>query len=285
MVVLLVGVAAVVAWAFSGRGEAAETQSVPATRACGRLQTPPVPLLSATRVGARIRVEYELLARPKVCDPDAIVVTVSSVDKPDNVGPSASNGLVRLDGAKGVVQLKLPPLDLPPYEAQASTLTSGGARSETTSVRVPERGSYCRQTESAATCIERAQAKYERCARGEAPRATCPDYVWRSRPSIPYEPLRGVTRDTLEESFAHLAGATEHGGARFESVECSSVRDCVVTWRGVDGVFRARFEVSGHRQRAGCWIAERREILAGTARLRHLLADRQSACVHWKWNS
>jgi hypothetical protein len=57
-----------------------------------------------------------------------------------------------------------------------------------------------------------------------------------------------------------------------------------VTWRAYDGVFRARFEVSGYRQRPGCWIAERREVLAGTARLRHLLADRQSACVHWEWN-
>jgi hypothetical protein len=234
-------------------------------------------------------VEYKLLARPEACNPDAILVTVNSVDKLDNIGPSASNGLIRLSGAEGTVELELPPLDLPPYEARASTLTSKGVRSQTTAVRVPESGGYCRRTQSAATCIGRAQVKFERCLRGKAPRAKCPDYVWRARPLIPYEPLRGITRAALQRSFAHLGRATEHGGATFESVHCTSVRDCVVTWRGYGEVFRASFEISGYRQRPGCWIAERRAVIAespppaGMVPLRNLLADRQSACVHWTW--
>jgi hypothetical protein len=93
----------------------------------------------------------------------------------------------------------------------------------------------------------------------------------------------------LQQSFAHLGRATEHGGATFESVHCASLRDCLVTWRGYGEVFRASFEISGYRQRPGCWIAERRAVIAespppaGMIPLHNLLADRQSACVHWTW--
>jgi hypothetical protein len=285
-VLLLVGCAKAFSSAFSDDAPAAPTQSL----TCGPGGAPPVPLIRASRDGDRIWVEYEVLARPTACRPDAIRVIANSVDKLDNIAPSTSNGLVRLTRMKGTVELKLPPLDLPPYEARAATVTPTGRRSATTTVRIPESGDYCRRTASASVCIARAQAKFMRCLRGDAPRSVCPDYVWRARPLIPYEPLQGVTHAALERSFELLARKTEHGGATFELVLCSSLRECVVTWRGYGGIFRARFEVSGYGQRPGCWIAERRAVLAespppdGMVPLRHLIADRQSACVHWEWD-
>ena len=209
-----------------------------------------------------------MLASPARCRPDAIRISANSVDKLDNVAPSASNGLVRLKGTKGTVELGLPPLDLPPYEAHAATLTPSGRSSKVTTVRIPESGEYCRRSAGAAVCIERAHAKYLRCVRGEAPRQTCPAHVWRTLPPVPYEPVQGASRAELEESFASLLRSTEPD---FESVRCSSTRECVVRRRD-DGLVRAIFVVTGYRQRPGCWIAE--EGLR-----------RYHACIYWKWNS
>jgi hypothetical protein len=126
-----------------------------------------------------------------------------------------------------------------------------------------------------------------RCLRGNAPRAECPDYVWRARPLIPYEPLRGVTRVGLTRSFAFMAHRAG-GDPRFDSIICRSIRSCVATWRGNGKVFRVRYAVSGYGQRPGCWIAERRAILKETAPdhpnvtpLRYVISDRHSGCVDW----
>jgi hypothetical protein len=270
----------------AGRGPLdSRAVSAPATRTCGQADSPPVPLIRARVRDDRVRIEYELLARPDGCEPVAIHVTANSVDKLDNIAPaSGGGGPIRLNGDKGVVVLKLPPLDLPPYEARASTYAKSGARSETTTVPVPVTGDYCRRKASAAACIRRARAKFMRCLRGQAPRAACPDYVWNARPLIPYEPLRGVTRAGLERSFAFMAA---RGGAEFVSVQCSSLRYCIATWRSYWGILRARYEVSGYGSRTGCWIAERRAILEEAeppehvAPLSHVVSDRQSACVDW----
>jgi hypothetical protein len=267
VVALLVGCAQALSSAFSG--DPAPAQSRPATRACGAGGTPPVPLIRAHRADDRIVVEYEVLARPAACRPDAIRISANSVDKRDNIAPSASNGLVRLKGTTGTVELELPPLDLPPYVAHAVTLTPSGRSSRATTVRIPERGDYCRQSASATVCIERAQVKFTRCLRGEAPRRACPAQVWRTLPPVRYEPLRGATRAELEESFASLLRSTEHD---LESVACSSTRECVVTRRHDDGLVRATFVVSGYRQRPGCWTAEQALL-------------RYRACVYWQWNS
>jgi hypothetical protein len=246
--------------------------------------TPPAPTIEPRRTHDRILVEYQV-DRSRGCEPWAIHITAHSVDKLDNIAPGkGSGGPIPLKDDDGVVELKLPPLDLPPYEALGSTVMKNGRRSETVTVRVPETGNYCRRTRSAAVCIRRAQAKFMRCLRGNAPRAACPDYVWNARPLIPYVPLRGVTRQRLERSFA-LTG--RRGGSYFVSVRCASTRWCVGTWRAYWGTLRARYEVSAWEQRDGCWIAERRAILEDApppqhvAPLRHVISDRQHGCVFW----
>lgn len=261
-------------------GCGATDQSLPQTGAC----TPPTPVIKPRRTSDRIRIEYEVPSGSR-CKPDAIHITANSVDNLDNIAPAkGGGGPVRLTGDDGVVDLKLPPLDLPPYEAKASTVTRVGRRSATTVVRVSESGDYCRRTQSAGVCIRRAQGKFMRCLRGTAPRNKCPDYVWNAKPLILYEPIRGVTLAGLERSFAYVA---RRGGAEFVSVQCSSKRWCVATWRAYWGIFRARYEVSGYGSRSGCWIAERRAILEEApppehvAPLRHVVSDRQSACVDW----
>jgi hypothetical protein len=263
---------------FSDEASAGQSQSLEATRTCGTARTPPVPLVQATRHGDGIRVEYDLLARPAACAPDAVLITANSVAKVGNVAPSPTNGLIRLTGTEGAVELELPPLDLPPYEVRAATLTPAGARSATTKVRVPESGDYCLRKLDAAACIRRAEEKYERCLRGAAPRQACPASVWRTRPPVPYEPVQGVTRAGLERSFTSLLSSTEYGDAALDGVYCASTRECVVTWKGDGGTFSARFDVSGHQQRAGCWIAERK------LRLSDLLPHHLRACVDWEWN-
>jgi hypothetical protein len=217
-----------------------------ATPTCGAAGAPPAPHIRADREGHRVVVEYDV-ARPAGCAADAVVITVRSVDKPDNVGPSTTNGLIRLAGDEGSVELDLPPLDLPPYEVRATNLTPRGRRSVTTTVRFGDR---CGRE----GCAQRAQEKLERCMRGIAPREACPAYVWRTRPAVPYEPVQGVTREALEESFTALVA---------RPVFCSSTRECVV-----DGV---TFAVSGYHQREGCWIAEHRLL-------------RHRACVDWQWD-
>jgi hypothetical protein len=277
VVALLVGCAKAFS-SFSEEASAGQPQSLAPTRTCGAARTPPVPLVQATRRGNRIRVDYDLLARPAACAPDAVVITANSVAKVRNVAPSPTNGLIRLTGTEGTVELELPPLDLPPYEVRAATMTPAGARSATTKVRVSESGDYCLRRVPAATCIRRAELKLERCLRGEASRRECPGYVWRTRPPVPYEPVQGVTRAGLERSFTSLLSSTEYGEAALDAVYCASTRECVVTWHGDEGTFSARFDVSGHQQRAGCWVAERK------LRLSDLLPHHLRACVDWEWN-
>jgi hypothetical protein len=277
VVILVVGCAKALS-SFSDEASAGQSQSLEPTRTCGSARTPPVPLVQATRRGDRIRVEYDLLARPVACAPDAVLITANSVAKVGNVAPSPTNGLIRLTGTGGTVELELPPLDLPPYEVRAATLTPAGARSATTKVRVPESGDYCLGRMAITTCIRRAELKLERCLRGEASRRECPGYVWRTRPRVPQEPVQGVTRAGLERSFTSLLSSTEYGDAALDGVYCASTRECVVTWQGDEGTFSARFDVSGYRQRGGCWIAER------NLRLSDLLPHHLRGCVDWEWN-
>jgi hypothetical protein len=276
-VVLLVGCAKAIS-SFSDQASAGRPQSLAPTRACGAAGTPPVPLVRATREDDQIRVEYELLARPAGCAADAVLITANSVAQVRNVAPSPTNGLIRLSGTEGTVELQLPPLDLPPYEVRAATLTPAGARSATTKVRIPESGDYCLRRADATTCIRRAELKLERCLRGEAPRQACPAQVWRTRPPVPYEPVQDITRAGLERSFTSLLSSTAYGDAVLDALYCPSTRECVVTWRGDKGTFSARFDVSGYQQRPGCWIAERK------LRLSDLLPHHLRACVDWEWN-
>jgi hypothetical protein len=277
VVTLLIGCAKALS-SFSDEASAGQSQALEPSRTCGSARTPPVPLVQATRHGDRIRVEYDLLARPVACAPDAVLITANSVAKVANVAPSPTNGLIRLTGTEGTVELELPPLDLPPYEVRAATLTPAGARSATTKVRVSDRGDYCLRRTPATTCIRRAELKLERCLRGEGARRECPGYVWRTRPPVPHEPVQGVTRAGLERSFTSLLSSTEYGDAALDAVYCASTRECVVTWQGDEGAFSARFDVSGYRQRAGCWIAER------NLRLSDPLPHHLRACVDWEWN-
>lgn len=241
-VALLVGCAKAFSSALSSEAQA--------TPACGAAGTPPAPLVRADREDYRVLVEYDV-ARPAGCVPDAVLITVRSVGKPDNVGPSSTNGLIRLVANEGTVELDLPPLDLPPYEIRATSLTPRGRRSATTTLRIPDSGDACRGER----CLQRAREKFERCLRGEAPRQACPAYAWRMRPPVPYEPVQEVTRPALEKSFTLLVGAP---------VSCTSTSECVV-----NGV---TFAVSGYRQRPGCWTAENG-------------LNRYRGCVDWEWNA
>ena len=274
----------------AGRGPLSKNAVTrPATATCGRDGTPPVPRIRARLHGERIRVEYEVLARPDDCRPVAIHVTAHSVVKLGNIAPGkGAGGPVPLDGDSGVIVLKVPPLDLPPYEALASTNTARGLRSDTTYVPVPQRGDYCRRHSSASVCIARAQAAFMKCLRGQLPRSRCVGWIWNTRPLIPYEPLVGVTEKTLERSFVYVSGRIG-GDPPFKSLSCTGLRMCVATWQGGHPakVFRARYEVSSYGQRSGCWIAERRAILEETpppehiAPLRHVIPERISGCIDW----
>jgi hypothetical protein len=122
--------------------------------------------------------------------------------------------------------------------------------------------------------VQRAREKLERCMRGEAAREACPAYVWRTRPPVPYEAVRGVTREALEKSFTSLVHRTGQG----DSVHCSSNRECVVTWQSDEGQFSALFQVGGYRERAGCWVAVR------AFRLDDPSPIRLRGCVDWEWN-
>jgi hypothetical protein len=218
--------------------------------ACGARGTPPAPNIEAVRDGHRVQVDYSL-DRPAGCLADAVHIAVSSVEHPRNVGPSATNGLVCLTGSNGSLELDLPPLELPPYEVRATSLTPRGRRSAVTVLRLPSTAEQCRGD----TCLQQAQDKLERCIRGLARRRDCRAYVWRTRPPLPYEPVRGVTREALERSFTTLLGTR---------VACASTSECAV-----EGEI---FMVSGYRERAKCWRAEHR-------------LDRYRGCVDWNWNA
>jgi hypothetical protein len=235
---------------------------------CGERGAPPAPRIDAVLDGQRVRVEYSV-RRPAGCVADAVLITVRSVHKPDNVGPSTTNGLIRLNGSEGSVELDVPPLDLPPYEVRATSLTPRGRRSPVTTERMPQSADQCRGE----SCLQRAREKLERCLRGEAARKACPAYVWRTRPPVPYEPVQGVTPGSLEESFTLVLRSGQGG-----SVSCSSTHECVVTWHIEGEPLVARFEMTGYRQRAGCWVAER------TLRLDDLSPVRLRGCVDWDWN-
>ena len=253
-----------------GCAQAISSTSAGSTPTCGSRGAPPAPRIDAVRDGHRVRVEYSV-QRPAGCVADAVQIAVSSVAHPGNVGPSTTNGLIRLTDSNGTVELDLPPLDLPPYEVRATSLTPRGRRSAVTALRLPHRGNQC----LGEMCLERAREKLERCLRGQAARKTCPAYVWRTRPPVPYEAVRGVTRDALQKSFTSLIRSTGQG----ESVHCSSNRECVVTWQSDEGRFSAPFQVSGYRERAGCWVAERE------LRLDDLFPARLRGCVDWEWKN
>ena len=238
----LLGVACVVVL-LVGCAQAAASR---AAATCGLAGAPPTPLIAVKSQDDRVRVEYSV-GQPVGCAPDAVLITLSSAAKPDNAAPSPTNGLIELTESFGSVELALPPLDLPPYLVRATSLTPRGRRSASATVRIGER---CQGT----ACLENAQEKLERCLRGTAPRATCPAYLWRTRPPIPSVPLQDVTRAALEKSFSARTGTT---------VVCASTRVCIVG--------DARFAVSGFQQRPGCWVAE-----SGL--------NRYHACVDWEWN-
>ena len=98
--VALVAVAVVVC------AQALSSTSARATGTCGPAGAPPIPRVDAVRDGGRIRVEYTV-ARPAGCMPDAVLITVRSAAKPENVAPSPTNGLIRLTGSEGTVQLEV----------------------------------------------------------------------------------------------------------------------------------------------------------------------------------
>jgi hypothetical protein len=248
-----------------GCAQAISATSSHAGETCGARGAPPAPSNDAVQDGHRVRVEYSV-PQPAGCVADAVQIAVSSVGHPDNVGPSTTNGLIRLTDSEGSVELDLPPLDLPPYEVRATSVTPRGRRSATTTVRFGDRCGGER-------CAQRAQEKLERCMRGEAARKACPAYVWRTRPPIPYEAVRGVTREALQKSFTALVRSTGQG----DSVQCSSNRECVVTWQSDEGQFSALFQVGGYHERAGCWVAVR------TFRLDDPSPVRLRGCVDWEW--
>ena len=251
-----------------GCAQAISSRSAGARMTCGARGAPPAPSIDAVRDGHRVRVDYSV-RRPAGCVADAVQIAVSSVEHPSNVGPSSTNGLIQLTGPSGTVELDLPPLDLPPYEVRATSLAPRGRRSAVTAFPLPHRGNQCRGER----CLERAREKLQRCMRGQAARRACPAYVWRTRPPVPYEAVRGVTRDALQKSFTSLLQSTGQGG----SVHCSSNRECLVTWQSDEGAFSALFQVGGYRERAGCWVAARE------LRLDDLLPARLRGCVDWEW--
>src|SRR5918995_6045909 len=96
-----------------GCAHAISATSSHAGATCGERGAPPAPRIDAVLNGHRVRVEYSV-RRPAGCVADAVQIAVSSVEHPDNVGPSTTNGLIRLNGSNRTVELDLPPLDLPP---------------------------------------------------------------------------------------------------------------------------------------------------------------------------
>jgi hypothetical protein len=269
--------------------------SVPATRECGSASrgtadsTPPVPLLRARRVEEGFEVEWELLARPGGCKPVAIAIFAASVDRQENKGLAIGadvGGRIPVADDGGTVRLREPPLDLPPYEVLGASYTAEGRTSDVTRVPVPDDSDYCRRKRPADECFREAEAKYMRCIRGQEPEAACPSWVWNTRPPIEVRPTRGISTAELERSFALMARRGDTGSYALVSVRCPSTTSCIADWRGSWGYTEMRFLVSGDRYRAGCWIAERRAVLADSGPLdadghtmSDLMTDRRSGCV------
>jgi hypothetical protein len=282
----------------AGAGPISSRQrSYPATTACGfersaersGITAPPTPLIRARLEGDRIIVDYELLAAPAGCKPVAIVVRGSSVEDLGNMAPGEGDGSpTPLSGLKGTEVLKLPPLDLPPYQVNAALIAENGMRGTITTVPVPDDRDYCRRRKPLDTCKQLAQEKFERCLRGEEPREACPDYVYRARPPLAEVPLRDITIETLEASFAYMARRGEQGGVHFAKVACQAEPwGCLASWTSRDGDFVAHYLIQGDKHKAGCWQSERDEILRqppdreGWVPDRYLINDHISACVDW----
>jgi hypothetical protein len=268
--------------------------SPPATGECGSPDTsggstPPVPLLRARRTEDGFEVEWELLARPAECEPVAIAIFAASVDRESNRGlPIGADVGMRIPIAdsRGTVSLREAPMDLPPYEVLGATYTAEGRSSDLARVPVPDNTDYCRRRRAADVCFREAQAKYVRCIRGEEPESACPSWVWNTRPPLEARPTRGITTAALERSFAFMAHRGDTGSYALVSVRCPSTTSCIADWRGSWGYTKMRFLVSGDRHRAGCWTAERREVLVDTGPLNadghtmsDLMTDRHSGCV------
>jgi hypothetical protein len=184
------------------------------------------------------------------------------------------------------VKLREPPLDLPPYEVFAATSTASGMSSEITFVPVPDDSDYCRRHRSVSSCYDEAQAKFQRCLRGEAPKTECTSWIWNTRPAIRPYPTRGITTEQLEESFEYMVRRGDTGSYALVSVKCPTTNTCIADWRGGWGYTKMRFLVAGDRYRAGCWIAERRAVLADSPPVEasgrtmcELMTDRHSGCV------
>lgn len=227
---------------------------------------PPIPEVSANIHGWKIEVRWHFLDLPSKCHPRAVIVTTNSVDKLDNMAFSAgAGGPVRVDGEQGRLTLDAPFLDLPPYEARVSVLDEHDIRSLVTTVPVVGSKPACTDR-SVARCIAQAEAFFQRCLVGSAPRRRCHPKAWRTRPPLPVAPLRGLTRRALEVALRATIDRMRSAQAAPTGVSCSELPDCQVTWETVGRPttrFVIRYRMSGHETNgsSGCWIATRYVIV------------------------
>jgi hypothetical protein len=236
--------------------------SVRATGPAGAIveKTAPVPAVFAEMGADEIVVHWQLLASPAACRPAGLLVTANSVDRPDNMALAPANGsVIPITGADGTVRLKLPVLDLPPYEARVSVLTARGARSAVTTVPVAGSGRGCRN--SASRCVAAAQRKAIRCERGTLPRGQCPGRFYGTARPPAIRPLPGMTRPRLERSVRDAVARATYAGTTIGSVSCRPAWSCTVAWRGSDAhPVRVIYRLGAAGPR-GCWFAARVRIL------------------------
>ena len=142
-----------------------------------------------------------------------------------------------------------------------SVLDDRGLRSPTTTVPVSGSGPGCTDRRPAAECIAAAEALFQRCIEGSAPRERCHPEAWRRLPPLPIEPLRNVTSETFEASLRATVDRMRSPQAAPVEVSCPELPRCEVTWQ-TPGQAETRFTV-GYRMSgsAGCWTAVRHQTV------------------------
>lgn len=220
-----------------------------------------MPAVYAELISDAIVVHWQLLASPAACKPLGLLITANSVDKLDNmaVGPG-DGGAIRISSMAGSVRLKRPVLDLPPYEARVSVITSRGLRGDVTTVPVAGSNRGCPGGRTS-ECVARARRKATRCERGTIARRNCPGWIYGTARPLPITPLPRVTRAALERSVRQAASRAAYADASIGSVSCRPAWRCTVAWRGRDpDPVRVLYTLS----RSGsskCWFAARARIL------------------------
>ena len=150
-----------------------------------RLLAPPPPrILRAWQRGQRMYLDLRISGTPSNCAPVAYSAAIASTADLGNRAIEIGNrtgGLMPLNGRRYLhLVLRPPVLRLPPYIAIASIMSAQGGSSRVVERRLPQKGDYCLLHRSKEQCLLQAQWDYQRCVRGELPKARCTAWTYGS---------------------------------------------------------------------------------------------------------